>query len=340
MKLIFKSILYTILCLVYAQSALAEKELNIYSARKEALIKPLLDKFATEQNIKINLVTGKADTLIERLRNEAENTPADLLITVDAGRLHRAEQADLFQPIQDTNITEQVPVQYRDLEGYWYGLSVRVRAIVYHKERVNPEELSSYEDLVDPKWNNRICVRSSNNIYNQSLVASMIAHHGVEATQAWADEFVKNLARKPQGGDRDQIKAIAAGQCDIALVNSYYYAKMLQGGNAEEIAAAEQVDIFWPNQEGYGAHVNISGVGVIKHSQNPDLARELIKFLLSTNAQEWYGNANLEYPVRSNIATNTLLEKWGPYKADTLNLEELGKLNAQAVLLMDRAKWR
>lgn len=339
MKPIFKSILYTILCVACAQSAVAEKELNVYSARKEAYIKPLLDQFASQQNIKVNLITGKADALIERLRNEAENTPADVLITTDAGRLYRAQQAHLFQAIEDSEITDLLPPQYRDPDGYWYGLSVRVRALVFHKERVTAAQLSTYENLSDPKWHNRICVRSSNNIYNQSLVASLIAHHGIEPTQEWAAQFVENLARKPQGGDRDQIKAIAAGQCDVALVNSYYYGNMLQG-DATERAAAKQVSIFWPNQDDRGTHVNISGIGITEHAKNPELARKLIKFLLSSQAQEWYGNANLEYPVRSDIATNELLEQWGEFKADTLALDKLGELNPLAVLLMDRARWR
>lgn len=339
MKFIKNSAACIILLSFLAPLAYAQGELNVYSARKEAYIKPLLDQFASKHNININLVTDKADTLIERLRKEGKNTPADILITTDAGRLYRAQQADLFQTLEDPEIRAMVPAQYQDPDGFWVGLSVRARVIVYHQEQVSASDLSSYEDLADPKWRNRICVRSSNNIYNQSLVASMIATSSMEKTLNWAEALVANFARKPQGGDRDQIKAIAAGQCDIALVNSYYFGNMLNGSEAEK-TAAKAVRLFWPNQAGRGTHVNISGVGITKHADHPQLANQLIKFLLSDDAQQWYGDVNLEYPVRENLALNPLLVSWGAFKADTLILDKLGKLNAQAVILMDRAKWR
>ena len=249
MKLYFKSILYITLSCMIGQFAQAEEELNVYSARKEAYIKPLLDQFAELHKIKINLVTSKADALIERLNNEGKNSPADVLITTDAGRLHRAKAAGLLQAIHSEEISKQAPEQYRDPEGYWFGLSLRARVIVADKERVDLSELSTYEALTDPKWKKRICIRSSNNIYNQSLVASLISHHGVEATQAWAQKLVPNFARKPQGGDRDQVKAVAAGQCDIAVVNSYYLGKMLIG-KEEQKAAASKVTLFWPDNKG------------------------------------------------------------------------------------------
>ena len=339
MKPYFKSILYIILCMVFSPLTTAQEELNVYSARKEAYIKPLLDQFASTHNVKVNLVTSKADALIERLVNEGKNTPADVLITVDAGRLHRAKSAGVLQAITDDKILQSAPEQYRDSDGFWIGLSVRVRAIVFNKQRVQASDLSSYENLADPTWKKRICIRSSNNIYNQSLVASLIAHHGKDVTQQWADDFVTNFARKPQGGDRDQIKAVAVGQCDIAVVNSYYLGKMLTGSD-EEKAAAAKVVIFWPNQQDRGAHVNISGIGITAHGKNTALANQLIKFLLTDNAQQWYGEVNLEYPVREQIKTNKILQQWGPLKADSLHLEKLGELNTAAVQLMDRAQWR
>lgn len=339
MKLYFKSTLYIILSLALMAPVSAQDELNVYSARKEAYIKPLLDQFANKQNVTVNLVTSKADALIQRLINEGKNTPADVLITVDAGRLHRAKAAGILQAIHNDSILQSVPAQYRDPQGYWLGLSVRARTIIFHSEKVKAEQLSSYEDLADEKWRERICIRSSNNIYNQSLVASMIAHHGVDATQQWAEEFVKNFARKPQGGDRDQIKAVAAGQCDLAVVNSYYLGKMLTGSEEAQTAAAK-VSLFWPNQNNRGVHVNISGIGITAHAKHTELATKLIEFLLTEEAQQWYGNVNLEYPLHENIKTNEILAQWGPFKADALNLDKLGELNAQAVQLMDRAHWR
>ena len=343
MKLHIKSMLYITLCCVIAQLANAQEktqeELNVYSARKEAYIKPLLDQFAAQHNVKINLVTSKADALIQRLSSEGRHTPADILITTDAGRLHRAKEAGLLQTITDQSLLELAPAQYRDPENYWLGLSVRVRAIIYSDERVQVSELSSYEDLAKPEWKNRICVRSSNNIYNQSLVASLIAHHGIDNTQSWANDFASNLARKPQGGDRDQVKAVASGQCDVALVNSYYLGNMIKG-NEEEQAAAAKVKLFWPNQDNRGAHVNISGIGIVKHTRRIDLSNKLIAFLFTEESQAWYGDVNLEYPVIEGVTLNPILKNWGPFKPDTLNLGKLGELNANAVQIMDKAKWR
>ena len=339
MKLHIKSIAYITLCCVFAQLANAQEELIIYSARKEAYIKPLLDQFAKQHNIQVNLVTSKADTLIQRLSNEGKHSPADVFITTDAGRLYRAKDAGLLQKISDESIIQLAPEQYRDPESYWLGLSVRVRAIVYSDERVKASELSSYENLAEPAWKNRICVRSSNNIYNQSLVASLIVHHGIEDTQSWANDFAANLARKPQGGDRDQVKAVAAGQCDVAIVNSYYLGNMIIGSEQDQAAAAK-VKLFWPNQNGRGAHVNISGIGIAKHAKNVELANKLIAFLFTNDSQVWYGDVNLEYPVIEGLELNQVLQSWGPFKADTLNLGKLGELNASAVQIMDKAKWR
>ena len=343
MKLHIKSILYITLYCLFSQATYAEKdlhdELNVYSARKEALIKPLLDQFASAHGIKVNLVTGKADALIERLNNEGKHSPADVLITVDAGRLHRAKQAQLLQSIQDNSILELAPEQYRDPEGYWLGLSMRARVIIFDPNIVMATDLSTYEDLANTKWKNKICIRSSNNIYNQSLVASFIAHHGEDVTQDWANKFVENFARKPQGGDRDQVKAVAAGQCAIAVVNSYYLGKMINGSE-EEQAAAAKVKLFWPNQNKHGTHVNISGIGITKNASNVDLAQELIKFLYTQESQAWYADVNLEFPVIDGVTSNPILTSWGIFKADTLNLSKLGELNPDAVQIMDKAKWR
>lgn len=315
-------------------------EVNVYSARKEALIKPLLDQFTSESGIKVNLVTGKADALLKRLKSEGANSPADLFITTDAGRLHRAKEADVLQPISSEKLTSAIPDHYRDPEGYWHGLSVRARIITYVKDRVDPKQLSTYEALADAQWKGRICIRGSGNIYNQSLVASMIAADGEAATQQWADRFVKNFARNPKGGDRDQVKAAAAGVCDLAIVNTYYLGAMLNSKDENEQAAAAKVALFWPNQDGRGAHVNVSGAGVTRSAHNKEGAIRLLEFLASEKAQGWYASVNQEYPVRPGVEWSDTLKQWGTFKGDTLNLSELGRNNPAAVRLMDRAGWK
>ncbi|MGH8611108.1 MAG: Fe(3+) ABC transporter substrate-binding protein [Gammaproteobacteria bacterium] len=331
---------WALCALAFTASHAFTAEVNVYSAREEALIKPLLDRFTQKTEIKVNLVTGEADALLARLISESRNTPADIFIAVDAGRLHRAKQEGMLQPLGDPALEQMVPAQYRDLEGYWIGLSRRARVIFYAKGRVDPADLSTYENLADPKWKKRICVRSSDNIYNQSLVASLIAADGEAATESWARALVANMARSPQGGDRDQITAVAAGQCDLAIANTYYYGVMLNNtADPGQRKAAEQVSLFWPNQADRGAHVNVSGAGVTRHAQRRDEALRLLAFLLTSDAQHWYADVNYEYPIREGIASG-ILGSWGPFKADPLNLSVLGDLNPQAVKLMDRAGWR
>lgn len=319
-------------------------EVNVYSARIEDLIKPLLDRFTDETGIKVNLVTGNADALLQRLQLEGRNTPADVLITTDVGRLHVAKSRDLLQPIESDGLKENIPSHYRDPDNTWYGLSLRSRVIVYSHERVDAGELSTYEALTDDKWQNRLCVRSSSNVYNQSLVASLIAHNGIEATQQWANGLVANFARSPQGGDRDQIKAVAAGQCDIALVNTYYLAAMLASNRESEVNAAMSVGVFWPNQPGTesprGAHMNISGAALTKAAKNNKDAIKLLEFMLTDEAQQWYADKNFEYPVKPGSEPNAILKNWGGFKADDLNLGKLGEYNAEAVRIMDRAGWK
>lgn len=326
--------------LVTPTASFAADEVNLYSARKEKLIKPLLDNFTKETGIKVNLVTAKAGPLLKRLETEGINTPADLFITVDAGRLHKAKVADLLQPVQSEALNKAVPKEYRDPEGYWFGLSLRARPIFYLKSQVKPEELSTYEALADDKWKDRICVRSSGNIYNQSLVASMIANIGEEKTQIWANKLIKNLSRKPKGGDRDQIKAVAAGECDLTIANTYYYGKMLHGRDESQQDAANAVAIFWPNQAGRGAHVNVSGIGVTKAAKNKANAIKLMEFLTTQKSQKWYAEVNYEYPVRTETDWSDTLVSWGKFKADSLNLSKLGELNGDAVKVVDKAGWK
>lgn len=315
-------------------------EVNLYSARNEALIKPLLDRFTQQTGIDVNLVTGKADALLQRLQSEGRNSPADLFITTDAGRLHRAKEAGVLQTIQSETLNQSIPPQYRDPEGYWFGLSMRARPIIYSRDRVKPEELSSYEQLTDPKWKGRVCIRSSDNIYNQSLVASMIAINGEKATAQWTEGLVNNMGRPPQGGDRDQIKAVAAGQCDVAVANSYYFGNMITSKKADEREAAAKTAIFWPNQNGRGTHVNISGAAVTSAAKNRANAIALLEYLTNDEAQRWYAETNVEYPVKAGVALSETLSSWGQFKADTLNLDQLGRNNAEAVRIMDRAGWK
>lgn len=323
----------------FSQPLLAN-EVNLYSARKEALIKPIIDKFSEQTGIKVNLITGKADALLKRIESEGKNTHADVFITTDAGRLYRAKAAGVLQPIQSSILDSAIPENLRDPQGYWYGLSMRARPIFYVKGVVDPKELSTYENLADAKFKDRICIRSSNNIYNQSLVASMLAVKGSVKTQQWATDFVKNFAIKPKGGDRDQIKAAAAGQCDIAIANTYYYGKMLSGQNPDEKKAAQAVAIFWPNQNDRGTHVNVSGAAITRYGKNAANGQKLIEFLSTKEAQRWYADINFEYPVREDVAGSTLLKGWGKFKADSINLNQLGLNNAEAVMIMDRAGWK
>ncbi len=326
--------------LILPTLASAAGEVNLYSARKENLIKPLLDRFTEETGITVNLVTGKADALLQRLQSEGVNSPADMLITTDAGRLHRAKEAGVTQAVESSELSQRVPASFRDPDGHWFGLSLRARPILYVKGKVDPAGLSSYEALAEPEWKGRICIRSSDNIYNQSLVASLIAADGEEATEAWAKGLVANFARPPKGGDRDQIKAAAAGLCDIAIANTYYLAGMLTSQDAAQREAAEQVAVFWPNQKGRGAHVNVSGASVTRAAKNRDNAIRLLEFLVSEEAQSWYAETNGEYPVRPDVPPSELLSSWGDFKMDTLNLSRLGELNPEAVRLMDRAGWK
>ncbi|WP_194756862.1 Fe(3+) ABC transporter substrate-binding protein [Aliidiomarina indica] len=316
------------------------EEVNIYSSRNEGLIKPLLDQFSEETGIRVNLLTGSGDGLLSRLQNEGRNSPADLFLTVDAGALHRAKESGLFQPVHSDILDNAIPAHLRDSDRLWYGLSMRARPVFYAIDRVNPEEITDYLSLADPKWRGRICVRSSDNVYNQSMVAAMIAHHGEEATEQWARGLVANFARNPVGGDRDQIHAVASGQCDIALANTYYFGGMTLSSDATNQDTVSKVAIAWPAQESQGVHVNVSGIGLLQHASNTDNALKLMDFLAGVEAQAWYAEVNSEYPANPNAPWSEVLEAWGEFKADELPMSALGDNNTAAVRLMDRAGWR
>lgn len=313
---------------------------NIYTHRHYDADQELFKRFTEQTGIKVNVVNASADELIQKLELEGANSPADILITVDAGRLHRAEEKDLFQPIQSDIINKNIDSKFRDPEGYWTGLTYRARIIAYHKDRVDPEELSTYEDLSDEKWKGRILTRSSSNIYNQSLLASLIAANGPEAAEEWATAVLGNMARSPKGSDRDQVKAVAAGEGDIAIVNTYYIGLMLNDQNEEEKKAAEQVRLFFPNQDDRGTHINISGIGVTKHAPNKENAIKLIEYLSEEEAQSILANLNYEFPINPQVEKASLLQSWGDFKADEINLSVLGENNREAVMIFDRVGWK
>ena len=342
MKKIF--LLINLLYLIQIPASLygSEKTVNIYSARKEELILPLLKIFKKKTGINYKLITGKADGLLKRLEIEGKLSPADVFITVDAGRLQRAKTANILQPIASKFLSKRVPSNLRDVDNYWFGLSQRSRTIIYNKNAVDIRTLESYEDLADPKWKGKLCIRSSSSIYNQSLVASMIVANGIAKTETWAKGLVKNFARPPAGGDTDLLKATAAGQCDIALANTYYLGRMKNSKSKEDRKASENLLVFWPNQsEGdRGAHVNVSGAGVTKYSKNIENAITLLEFLVTNESQKWYAEVNNEYPVVMGANISSTLKEFGKFRSDTLNLSMLGEMNGEAVKLMDRAGWR
>ncbi len=320
----------------------AEKFVNIYSARKEALILPLLKRFKNKTGIDFKLVTGKADGLLKRLEIEGRLSPADLFITVDAGRLQRAKEADVLQPINNPILKDRIPASLRDNENYWFGLSQRARTIIYNKNAVDVANLSTYEGLASPQWMGRLCIRSSGSIYNQSLVASMIEINGIDKTESWAKGLVRNFARPPTGGDTDLLKATAAGQCDIALANTYYLGRLINSNIKAERKAAQKLAVFWPNQgkNERGVHVNVSGAGITKYSRNKNEALSLLQFLVTDESQKWYAEVNNEYPVVEGATISKTLKSFGKFKADSINLTLLGVNNPNAVKLMDRAGWR
>jgi iron(III) transport system substrate-binding protein len=313
---------------------------NVYSHRHYESDRELFRRFTEATGIEVKVVTASADELITRLEAEGAASPADVLITVDAGRLHRAKERGLLQPIDSEVLRANVPAHLRDPEGYWYGLTRRARVIVYARDRVQPGEIERYADLADEKWRGRVLVRSSDNIYNQSLLASLIAHEGEDAARAWAAGVARNMARPPSGSDTDQAKAVAAGVGDVAIVNTYYVARLMASEDPEERRVGERLGVIFPEQDGRGAHVNVSGAGVTAHAKNRDNAIRLLEFLSSDEAQRLFAEANHEYPVKPGIEPSEILRSWGEFRADTLNLAVLGELNAAAVRIFDEVGWK
>lgn len=329
--------------LLISQQSFADDTLTVYSSRKTNLIKPLLDEFEKKHNVEVQLLTGKPKALIARLEKEGKRTPADVLITVDAGNLYAAKVAGLLQPVDDKEVQQIVPAYLRDSENYWYGLSKRMRVIAYAKDRMQPAAVATYQNLTNAGFKGKVCMRSSGNIYNQSLLASIIAHSGKTQAKTWAEGVKNNFARPPKGNDRAQIIDIANGQCDVTLVNTYYVGIMKSNNkNKKQQNAVEKIALSFPNANTTGTHVNVSGIGMVKASKKHALVTKLMNFLVSKKAQTWYAEKNFEYPVRSDVPPSKLVQSFTPknYKQDTLPMAQLGKYNRKAVMMFDQVGWQ
>ncbi|WP_109582581.1 Fe(3+) ABC transporter substrate-binding protein [Cupriavidus plantarum] len=324
-----------------ATAAAQEKVLNLYTARHYQTDESLYNNFTRQTGIKINRIEGQEDPLLERIRNEGANSPADVFITVDIGRLWRAQQAGVFAPVKSKVLESRIPANYRDPNGEWFGFSARARVIAYNKAAVKPGDIARYEDLADPKWKGKVCTRSSGHVYNLSLVSSLIAHDGEAKTEAWARGVAGNLARAPKGGDTDQLKAVAAGECDVAISNTYYIARLLKSTKPEDKAVADKLGVVWPNQSSQGVHMNISGGGMLRHAPNKEAAVKFLEYLASDEAQAYFADGNNEWPVVPSVKiANPALEALGTFKADKINVAELGKYQPEAQKLVDKAGYR
>ena len=317
-------------------------EINLYSQRHYTVDKKQYENFEKLTGIKVNVVKANADELIERLKNEGENSPADLFITVDAGKLFRAKDLGLLQKVTNPKITKNIDPSLIDKDGFWVPITYRARILVYSNDRVNKDELSTYQNLTNEKWKNRILVRSSSNAYNQALMSSIVANDGTEAAEQWASGLVENFSRDPKGSDRDQVKAIAAGQGDVAIVNSYYIGLLLSSSKQEELKAGKAVSVFFPNQgeNESGTHINVSGIGLTKYSPNKENALKLIEYLTSKEAQKLYINTSFEYPVNPKVEPAEIVKNWGEFRRDSLDLNLLGKFRKEAILVFDKSGWK
>ena len=325
-----------------AASAFAQdKVVNLYSARHYNTDEALYSNFTKATGIKVNRIDGGEDALLTRIKAEGANSPADVFLTVDAGRLWIADQEGVFAPIQSKVLNERIPAAYRLASNSWFGFSTRARVILVDKLKVKPGEITTYEDLADPKWKGQICTRSGSHVYMLSLLSSIIEHNGADKAEAWAKGVNANLARQPKGGDTDQIKAVGAGECSIALANTYYVARMIKSDKADERATMEKLRIVWPNSSGRGVHMNVSGGGVLKNSPNKENAVKFMEYLASDEAQGYFANGNNEWPVvTSATIKNEALDAMGTFKPDTLNMIALGKNQRQAQEIVNRVGYK
>jgi len=313
---------------------------NLYTSRHYDSDQALYDLFTEQTGIAVNVVQGESDELIERLKREGESTQADLFITADAGNLYRGKESGLFQAVESEELFNNIPEKLRDVDNQWFGLTKRARVIVYDKERVDPAQLSTYEDLADERWKGKVLIRSSENIYNISLLASFIAINGEEKAKEWAQGIVNNMAQPPQGGDRDQAKAVAAGIGDVAIMNTYYLGTMLNSADPEEVKVAESLGVFFPNQETTGTHINISGIALTKHAKNKEAAIKFMEFLSGPEAQKQFAEGNYEYPANPSVEPADVLKSWGEFKEQEINLSLLGEYQADAIRIFNEVGWK
>jgi len=339
MKLV-SNILKGIVALSLASLFANASEVNIYSHRHYDSDKVLFKKFEEKTGIKVNIVTAKAEELVSKLKIEGANTPADILITSDIGNLYEAKEEKLLQPIDSKILDTTIPAHLRDPQNEWFGLTKRARIFVYNPQKVTPQQLGSYLDLSNTSFKGKLLTRSSSNSYNKSLLASIIAHHGEEKALVFAKGLVENFARAPKGNDRDQIKAVASGEGDIAIVNTYYLGIMLNSNDPKDVEIANNVKVFFPSQKAEGTHINISGASVTKYAKNKENAIKLIEFLSSVEAQTLFAEANYEYPINKEVKASGTVALFGEFKEDTLSLNEVGKYNKKAIEIATKANWR
>ncbi len=335
--------IFTALLLAISAGGVAraqEQVLNLYSARHYQTDEALYAEFTEQTGIFINRLEADGSALLERLKNEGENSPADILITVDVGRLWAAESAGLFGAVDSELLNQRIPAHLRHPDGLWFGFSTRARVIVYNRDLVDTAKLTRYEDLSHKRWRGQVCIRSSGNIYNLSLLAGMIAHVGAKKAEKWARGVVANFARDPQGGDTDQIRAVASGECSIGVVNTYYYARLLRSEEERDKDVVARTGVIFPNQDDRGTHVNISGAGMIATAPNRENAVRFLEYLASDTAQRYFADGNNEYPVVENLLDSPTLEEMGAFKSDEINVSVLGTNQAEAQRVFDRAGWK
>lgn len=330
---------FSLCAALLGNAAAQDRELNLYSARHYQTDEALYSGFTRQTGIKINRIEGKEDELIERIRNEGANSPADILITVDAARLANAHELGLFAPVKSKLLESRIPAHLRADD--WFSFSTRARVIVYAKDSVNPADVQNYADLADPKLKGKVCTRSGSHPYNLSLMAAIIVHQGEARADAWARGVVANFARAPKGGDTDQIKAVAAGECAVTIANTYYVARLMRSDKAEDKKAMEKVGVVWPDQKGAGTHLNVSGGGMLKHAPHREAAVKFLEYLASDEAQRYFADGNNEWPAVASVkVSNPALEKLGKFKADTLPVGSLAMYRAKAQMIFDRAGYR
>lgn len=314
--------------------------LNLYSSRHYDTDEALYSEFTKQTGITVNRVEAGEDPLLARLQSEGANSPADVLVTVDAGRIERANSLGLLQPFASEALASRIPAHLRDPEGHWFGFSTRARVILVARDRIAENAVATYEDLADPKWKGKVLIRSSTNVYNQSLAGAMLAAHGEAKTEAWARGVVANMARPPRGGDTDQIRAAAAGEGDIAVANTYYFGRLVRSEKPEDKAVVEKLRLVFPNQGDRGTHVNVSAAGIARHAKNLDAAKAYLEYLATPSAQRYFAWGNSEYPVVAGVAPPPHIAAWGPFKQDQLNARVFARNNAEALKIMDRAGWK